>query len=95
MALDLVLRRGTLVRGRVRDTRGVAVAGATLNLADGTGVVASAETDTAGAFEVVVSSGRYDVDVFPPFGAELVGVSSEVDAPGSASLEVTLQDAMP
>lgn len=90
VALDLVLRPGTLVLGLVRTASGIPVAGATLNFSDDRGVLAAVDTDVAGRFEAAVLPGRYRVQVFPPRVGELVGQDLEIDVPRVDALEIVL-----
>src|SRR5262249_48560225 len=94
--LDLVVQKGILVTGIVKDSRGIAVAGATVNLTDGTlYAAASTDTDTAGRFSAVVKPGAYGLEVFPSFVGNLQGVQQSITPRGSMDLEITLPDVAP
>jgi len=94
--VDLVLRRGVIVRGTIKDRRGLPAVSATINFGDPRAVEAAAATDGAGTFEVVVPSGKYHVDVFPPrFPGNLVGREMEIDATGAVEIDIVLEDIAP
>jgi hypothetical protein len=94
--VDLVLRSGVTVKGTVKDKRGLPAVSATLNFGDPRTVEAAGATDGAGAFEVVVPSGKYHVDVFPPrFPGNLVGREMEIDATGAVEIDIVLEDIAP
>jgi hypothetical protein len=94
--VDLVLRRGVTVKGTIKDKRGLPAVSATINFGDPRAVEAAAATDGAGAFEVVVPSGKYHVDVFPPrFPGNLVGREMEIDATGAVEIDIVLDDITP
>jgi hypothetical protein len=94
--VDLVLRRGVIVKGTIKDKRGLPAVSATINFGDPRAVEAAAATDGAGAFEVVVPSGKYHVDVFPPrFPGNLVGREMEIDATGAVEMDIVLDDIAP
>lgn len=94
--VDLVLRRGVIVKGTIKDKRGLPAVSATINFGDPRVVEAAAATDAAGAFEVVVPSGKYHVDVFPPrFPGNLVGREMEIDATGAVDIDIVLDDIAP
>lgn len=94
--LDLVLRRGVIVKGTIKDKRGVPAVSATINFGDPRFVEAAGATDGAGAFEVVVPPGKYHVDVFPPrFPGNLVGREMEIDASGAVDIDIVLEDIAP
>jgi hypothetical protein len=94
--LDLVLRRGIIVRGTIKDKRGVPAVGATINFGDPREVEAAGATDGTGAFEVALRPGTYHVDVFPPrFPGNLVGLDMEIDASGSVEIDIVLDDIAP
>jgi hypothetical protein len=65
-ALDLIIRKGVRVTGVIRDTRGVPLEGATLNLNDDSGPLAATDTDISGTYSLVVPPGTYQVEVFAP-----------------------------
>lgn len=94
--VDLVLRRGVIVKGTIKDTRGVPAVGATINLGDPRIVDFAGATDATGAFEVAVLPGKYHVDVFPPrFPGNLVGREMEIDAAGAVEIDIVLDDVAP
>lgn len=90
--LDLVLPRGVVVRGAVKDKRGIPIAGATLSLQDADGYAAATDTDEEGAFRMVARPGTYQLNVTPPFYSNLVGREMDVDARGSVDVDVVLED---
>lgn len=94
--VDLVLRRGVIVKGTVRDKRGVPAISATINFGDPREVEHAGATDGTGAFEVAVVPGKYHVDVFPPrFPGNLVGRELEIDASGAVEIDIVLDDVAP
>lgn len=94
--VDLVLRRGVIVKGTVKDKRGVPAVGATINFGDPREVEHAGATDGTGAFEVAVLPGKYHVDVFPPrFPGNLVGREMEIDAAGAVEIDIVLDDVAP
>lgn len=94
--VDLVLRRGVIVKGTIKDKRGIPAVSATINFGDPRAVEAAGATDGTGAFEVVVPPGKYHVDVFPPrFPGNLVGREMEIDASGAVELDIVLEDIAP
>ena len=56
--VDLVLRRGVIVKGTIKDKRGVPAVSATINFGDPREVEHAGATDGNGAFEVVVVPGQ-------------------------------------
>ncbi len=90
--LDLVLARGVVVKGMVKDTRGVPIAGATLYLDDASGIAGATDTDTSGSFRMAVRPGKYTLHVSPPFTVPLVGSETAVDASGSVETDIVLAD---
>jgi hypothetical protein len=94
--VDLVLRRGVIVKGTIKDRRGVPAVGATINFGDPRDVEHAGATDGTGAFEVAVLPGKYHVDVFPPrFPGNLVGREMEIDATGAVEIDIVLEDVAP
>jgi len=94
--VDLVVRRGVIVKGTIKDKRGVPAVGATINFGDPREVEHAGATDGTGAFEVVVVPGNYYVDVFPPrFPGNLVGRQMEIDASGAVEIDIVLDDVAP
>jgi hypothetical protein len=94
--LDLVIRRGVIVKGTIKDKRGLPAVGATINFGDPREVEAAGATDGTGAFEVALPPGTYHVDVFPPrFPGNLVGREMEIDASGAVEIDIVLDDITP
>lgn len=94
--LDIVLPRGQVVRGTVRDARGAPVEGATVNVNDGSVARYFAGTDIHGRFSVAVRPGSYTVDVFAPRLLPLLGVTGQrIDVTGETGFDVVLPDAKP
>ena len=93
--LDLTLRRGTLVEGKVEDKRGIGVAAGFVGFWQGAEWVAATQTDSAGHFELVVLPGHYRVVTDPPFVANLVGRESEIDVPALTEVTIVLDDVAP
>jgi hypothetical protein len=97
--LDLTLRRGVRVTGVVRDSRGVPLEGATINLNDEDGPLVGTDTDISGTYAVVVPPGTYQVEVFAPFRGERGDLLSQeprdlvVDA--NVRYDAVLEDANP
>ena len=95
LTLDLVLRRGVIVKGVVRNGRGIGVAGGFVGLWDDAGIAGATQTDAGGRFEVVVLPGQYRVQTDPPFVGNLVGKTGQVDVPSVAEIVVVLDDVAP
>lgn len=93
--LDLVVRRGVIVKGVVRNGRGIGVAGGFVGLWDDAGIAAATQTDADGRFEAVVLPGRYRMQTDPPFVGNLVGKTGQVDVPSLAEIVVVLDDVAP
>jgi hypothetical protein len=94
--VDLVVRRGVIVKGTIKDKRGVPAVGATINFGDPRDVEHAGATDGTGAFEIAVVPGKYYVDVFPPrFPGNLVGREMEIDASGAVEIDIVLEDVAP
>jgi hypothetical protein len=93
--LDLTVRRGTRVTGVVKDGRGVGVAAGYVELWDDQGIAAATQTDSAGRFEMVVLSGRYRMEAFPPFVANLVGKIGDLSVPTQSEVTIVLDDLAP
>ncbi len=94
--LDLGLRRGVIVKGTIKDQRGLPAVAATINFGDPREVEAAGATDETGAFEVALPPGKYHVDVFPPrFPGGLVGREMEIDASGAVEIDIVLDDIAP
>lgn len=97
--LDLTLRQGVRVTGVIRDTRGVPLEGATINLNDDAGPVVGASTDISGTYSLVVAPGAYQVEVFAPFRGERGDLLSrpprDLVVTGFTSYDVVLEDANP
>ena len=95
VTLDLTVRRGVTITGTINNTRGIPVAGATINFSDDRGVAEATDTDAAGRYEAVVLPGRFGVDVAPPFVGNLLGKTTSIDVRGSMQLDITLEDVAP
>jgi hypothetical protein len=97
--LDLTLRKGVRVTGVIRDTRGIPLEGATVNLNDAEGPLIGADTDISGTYTMVVPPGTYQVEVFAPFRGErgdlLSQPSRDLVASGFTRYDVVLEDANP
>ena len=97
--LDLTVRKGVRVSGVIRDTRGVPLEGATINLSDDAGPIIGASTDISGTYTMVVAPGTYEVDVFAPFRGErgdlLSQPTRELVVGGFTRYDVVLEDANP
>jgi len=97
--LDLTLRKGVRVSGVIRDTRGVPLEGATINLNDDDGPLVGTDTDISGSYRMVVPSGTYQIEVFAPFRGERGDLLSqpprEIVVNGYVQYDVVLEDANP
>jgi hypothetical protein len=97
--LDLTLRHGVRVSGVIRDTRGVPLEGATININDAEGPFAATDTDISGSYQLVVPPGTYQVEVFAPFRGERGDLLSqpprELVVNGYINYDVVLEDANP
>jgi hypothetical protein len=93
--LDLVVRRGTLVSGAVKNGRGIGVAGGYVGFWDSAGFVAATTTDAAGHFELAVLPGHYRVVADPPFVGNLIGKESTLDVPTQGDVTIVLPDVAP
>jgi hypothetical protein len=94
--VDIILRRGVIVKGTVKDKRGIPAVSATINFGDPRFVEAAGATDGTGAFEIVVPPGKYHVDVFPArFPGNLIGREMEIDATGAVDIDIVLDDVAP
>jgi hypothetical protein len=97
--LDLTLRKGMRVSGVVRDTRGVPLEGATINLIDDAGPLVGTDTDSSGKYAIVVPAGRYQIEVFAPFRGERGDLLSqsprELVVTGFTRMDFVLEDANP
>ena len=97
--LDLTLRKGVRVSGVIRDTRGVPLEGATINLNDADGPLIGTDTDISGSYHMVVPPGTYQVEVFAPFRGERGDLLSrpprELVVNGYINYDVVLEDAHP
>jgi hypothetical protein len=93
LRLDVTLPRGVRLAGTVLDARGVPVESATVNLNDASGPRFFGSTDIHGRYSIAVLPGVYTVDIFPPRGAELVGiVGRSLDIETDAGYDVVLPD---
>ena len=93
--VDLTVRRGVTIIGTIKNTRGIPVAGATINFSDDRGVAEATDTDAAGRYGAVVLPGRFGVDVTPPFVGNLLGKTTSIDVRASMQLDITLEDVAP
>ena len=93
--LDVVVRRGVIVKGVVRNGRGIGVAGGLVGLWDDAGIAAAVQTDADGRWEAVVMPGHYRMQTDPPFVGNLVGQTGQVDVPSLAEIAVVLNDVTP
>ena len=94
VALDLTVPEGIPVTGTVKDSRGIPVAGATINFLDGQlYAAASTDTDAAGHFEVAVLPGQFTIEVFPTFVGSYIEQIRTVDVSGAQDVQITLDDA--
>jgi hypothetical protein len=94
--LDLVLRRGDRVSGIVRDTRGIPIEGATININDDRGPLVGSDTDISGTYSVVVPRGHYQIEVFAPRVSELLSQTPrDLDTNGFTRMDFVLEDARP
>jgi hypothetical protein len=97
--LDLTLRPGLRVSGVIRDTRGVPLEGATINLNDEEGPVLGAATDISGTYSMIVLPGTYQVEVFAPGRGErgdyLSQAPRELVVSGFTRYDVVIEDANP
>jgi len=97
--LDLTVRKGMRVTGVVRDTRGVPLEAATINLLDDTGPLTGADTDVSGTYSMVVPPGSYQIEVFAPFRGErgdlLSQAPRDITVSGFTRYDFVLEDANP
>jgi Carboxypeptidase regulatory-like domain len=97
--LDLTLRKGVRVTGVIRDTRGVPLEGATINLNDDEGPLIGVDTDITGTYRVVVPPGTYQIEVFAPFRGErgdlLSQPARDLVVSGFTTYDAVLEDANP
>lgn len=97
--LDLTVRKGVRISGVIRDTRGVPLEAATVNILDDAGPLIGTDTDVTGTFNVVVMPGTYQIEVFAPFRGERGDLLSqpprELIVTGFTRYDVVLEDANP
>jgi hypothetical protein len=97
--LDLTLRHGMRVSGVIRDTRGVPLEGATINLNDEEGPFVGTDTDISGSYHMVVPPGTYQIEVFAPFRGERGDLLSQgprdLVVNGYINYDAVLEDANP
>ena len=97
--LDLTLRKGVRVSGVIRDTRGVPLEGATINLNDADGPLVGTDTDISGSYQIVVPPGTYQIEVFAPRRGErgdlLSQPARELIVDGYINYDAVLEDANP
>jgi carboxypeptidase family protein len=98
-SLDLILRPGMRVTGIIRDTRGVPLEGATINLNDAEGPLIGAATDISGTYFMIVPPGTYEIEVFAPQRGErgdfLSQAPRELVVGGFTRYDVVIEDANP
>ena len=97
--LDLTARKGVRVTGVVRDTRGVPLEAATVNILDASGPLVGGDTDASGTYAVVVPPGSYRIEVFAPFRGERGDLLSQeprdLVVSGFTRYDFVLEDAAP
>lgn len=97
--LDLTVRKGVRVSGVVRDTRGIPLEAATINIVDDSGPLIGTDTDASGTFNVVVLPGSYKIEVFAPFRGErgdlLSMPAKDIVVSGFTRYDAVLEDANP
>jgi protocatechuate 3,4-dioxygenase beta subunit len=97
--LDMTLRKGVRLSGVIRDTRGVPLEGATINLNDAEGPFAGTDTDISGSYHMVVPPGTYQVEVFAPLRGErgdyLSQAPRDLVVAGYTNYDVVVEDANP
>jgi hypothetical protein len=91
--LDIVLQRGVLFRGTVRDARGAPIESATVNLNEGGGTRFFTSTDADGHYAVAVRPGSYVVDVFAPRTSDSLSLLGQpITVAADAGYDVVLPD---
>jgi hypothetical protein len=97
--LDLTIRPGVRITGVVRDTRGVPLEAATLNILDDAGPLVGADTDISGTYSLIVPPGKYQIEVFAPRRGErgdlLSQAPRDISVNGFTRYDVVLEDANP
>jgi Carboxypeptidase regulatory-like domain len=87
------------VSGVIRDTHGIPLEGATINLNDSEGPFAGTDTDISGSYHMVVPPGTYQVEVFAPLRGErgdyLSQAPHELVVNGYVKYDAVLEDANP
>jgi hypothetical protein len=83
----------------IRDTRGVPLEGATINLNDADGPLVGTDTDISGSYHIVVPPGTYQIEVFAPRRGErgdlLSQPARELIVDGYINYDAVLEDANP
>lgn len=96
VSLDIVLPRGFLLTGTVRDERGAPVEGATINVNEGPLPRYFGSTDIHGRYSIAVRPGSYTIDVFPPRASPGLSVMGQrIDITADAGYDAVLPDARP
>jgi Carboxypeptidase regulatory-like domain len=94
--LDLTLRKGVRITGVIRDSRGVPLEAATININDDAGPLIGADTDASGTYSVVVAPGHYSIEAFAPFRGDLTSLApQDITVNGFTRMDFVLQDANP
>jgi len=94
--LDIVLPRGVLLTGTVRDARGAPIENATINVNDGALPRYFGSSDIHGRYSVAVRPGSYTVDVFPPRQVPVLSVVGQrIDVTTETGYEVNLPEVRP
>jgi len=87
------------ITGVVRDTRGVPLEAATLNILDEAGPLIGAATDVSGTYAIVVPPGKYQIEVFAPFRGErgdlLSQAPRDIMVSGFTRYDIILEDVNP
>jgi hypothetical protein len=87
------------VTGVVRDTRGVPLEGATINLNDDEGPLIGAATDISGTYFMIVPPGNYEIEVYAPQRGERGDYLSQAPrnlvVTGFTRYDVVIEDANP
>jgi hypothetical protein len=91
--LDIVVPRGVVFHGTVRDARGVPIEAATVNLNEGGGPRFFGSTDADGTYSFAARPGSYTIDVFPPRTSNSIGVLGQpITVAAGSGYDVVLPD---
>jgi hypothetical protein len=94
--LDLTLRKGVRISGVIRDTRGIPLEGATVNINDDRGPLIGADTDASGTYSLVVAPGHYTIEAFAPFRGDILSLPpQDITVNAFTRMDFVLQDANP